>query len=188
MATISEHSTAPTGILYPKQSRHFYVKFNEFSGKLTPQELERLSSQVLSVSTFDAFPKSGDGIRIEMEDDKGGLLDEILTKIHKQRIALDIEVLLLDGGNSILKTIDYGKCYVYADMYSGLSYGGAEDYTSMADASSSLPEIDIRLLEKSEWFQFAYDWFKSIQLSNRVSVASNQYPATVRRTLSFKKI
>jgi|694.fasta_scaffold07849_19 hypothetical protein len=188
MATISEHSTAPIGILYPKQSRHFYVKFNEFSGKLTPPELERLSSQVLSVSTFDAFPKSGDGIRIEMEDDKGGLLDAILAKIHKQRIALDIEVLLLDDGNNILKTIDYGKCYVYADMYSGLTYGGAEDYTSTANVSSSLPEIDVRILEKSEWIQLAYNWLKSIQLSNRVGSLSNQYPATVRRTLSFKKI
>lgn len=188
MATISEHSTAPTGILHPKQSRHFYVKFNEFSGKLTPQELERLSSQIISVSSFDAFPKSGDGIRIEMEDDKGGLLDAILSKIHKQRITLDIEVLLLDGGNAILKTIDYGKCDVYADMYSGLSYGSIEDYSSINELSSKLPEIDVRILEKSEWLQLAYNWLKSLRWTNRTSSTSSLYPATVRRTLSFKKI
>lgn len=185
MASISEQEATP-GILMPKLSHKFKVKFRDYSLKLSGEELDRLQFQVISVDSFNAFPHS-DNITITFEDDLAGMLDSILTKIKFLNIFIDIEIQLLENDN-VIKKIEFGSCEVYSDMYSRLSYSSNENSSSVVNVSSMLPDYDRSLSEKSEWYQLVYQWLASIRFSNKSVHASKAFPPTINRIVSFKKI
>ncbi len=189
MSSISNHEVTP-GILMPKLSHNFRVKFRDYSLKLLGIELDRLQSQVISVQGFNAFSKTEDIISITFEDDQAGELDKVLSKVNALNIILDIEVQLLDMNldKPIIKKIEFGSCKVYSDMYSGLSYGPSGDSSSITNVSSMLPDYDRSLSEKSEWYQLVYQWLASIRFSTKNSQTSKDYPPTVNRIVSFKKL
>jgi len=190
MASLSKEQIAGIGeeILTPKLANRFRVKFRDYSLKLSGLELDRLQSQIIHVQGFNAFPKGNDVISITFEDDYAGILDSILTKINCLEIFLDIEVQLLDVNNNIMAKVAFGTCLAECDMYSGLSYGPIENNLSISELSNRLPDYDIALAEKSEWYQLAYKWLSSIRLSSRSVQTSKAFPSTVNRTVSFRKI
>ena len=170
MATMSQEGIfgVGSGILHPKQSRQFLVRFGE-----DKPICESLSQQIIKTTGFELNKSGPKNITIVMEDDQTNRGSKDLDQLA-YLASFGMRIEKFDASGNVASTILFKNCKITSIQHSSLDYGASiEQYAfSIQGPYGNLRADDIDLTDPTS--QLIYTISKILSAMKMTSSATAQ--------------